>query len=626
MVDQTLQFRTLTRLRTSLRPVAISAFNGSLKDLDRLCTRLRNLPGDEAQLLLPVFYEQLDPSRMPNSNELELAITTATRLPAIEGAVSSVAALCIIATTCRIPITSCPDIWTSLWSWLDFLQTYWDVLPGFQAYDQRSTCLDYSHLLLGLAEHPETSDAIYATPGVRKILTGAWIALLEGASAGSKPAWPHISKLLGSLSQGLKDGSNFEEVVDAFGSYTDLALAITKQISLAPMGPPRCLLMILGFLAETQEMPDTVQIALRSAGIVTSLVSALNALPAMPPSVVEQLALYTFYPLNRHMDAYPGYTWMAEALDAGLIPALAFLSKTATQSDQFYEALEYIVRMALPRGLAFYSVVKRMKNLTFQVQDAAAGAQATGSPLFELWGTVALLVEERVKTLDVWEGVGRYSPRACDNLACLKVDGRRKFRRCAACRSAVYCSPECQRTDWQDGHRDVCESLRSVRHGPDYPADIPVRERNFMRAMLEADYQRLRREVAFHTIFFLCKHPGEPFWMGFDYSLGTANVQCAPRSRLPVTGPLEAEVPMHWERLSRANGRMEMHVILVGYGKTDYTHVLPLRASSSFFHDGLERIARSIPPGSNPANHGVLVGPGVGALLAATANNFVEVH
>ncbi|CAA7262775.1 unnamed protein product [Cyclocybe aegerita] len=51
----------------------------------------------------------------------------------------------------------------------------------------------------------------------------------------------------------------------------------------------------------------------------------------------------------------------------------------------------------------------------------------------------------------------------CDNTKCAKVDKRDKFRKCASCLSALYCSRECQVAAWKEGgHREECKSQREV--------------------------------------------------------------------------------------------------------------------------------------------------------------------
>ncbi|KAJ7323516.1 hypothetical protein DFH08DRAFT_887349 [Mycena albidolilacea] len=70
-----------------------------------------------------------------------------------------------------------------------------------------------------------------------------------------------------------------------------------------------------------------------------------------------------------------------------------------------------------------------------------------------------------MKVLDTWELAGRPSFKACDNLKCGKINKKDKFRSCSACHSTSYCSEKCQRVDWLDAHRDVCNSFRNARLG-----------------------------------------------------------------------------------------------------------------------------------------------------------------
>jgi len=48
--------------------------------------------------------------------------------------------------------------------------------------------------------------------------------------------------------------------------------------------------------------------------------------------------------------------------------------------------------------------------------------------------------------------------RQCNNQACKNQESRVKdFKRCSKCRVAIYCSVDCQRQHWKNGHKQVCE-------------------------------------------------------------------------------------------------------------------------------------------------------------------------
>ncbi|KAJ7676420.1 hypothetical protein B0H17DRAFT_1182673, partial [Mycena rosella] len=65
-IHPALHAQSTSRLRNSLRPVALAAMNGSSKDIAKLHTVAQTLTDDEAIGLLPVFYANLDPSWIPS--------------------------------------------------------------------------------------------------------------------------------------------------------------------------------------------------------------------------------------------------------------------------------------------------------------------------------------------------------------------------------------------------------------------------------------------------------------------------------------------------------------------------------------------------------------------------------
>ncbi|KAJ7620325.1 hypothetical protein FB45DRAFT_149812 [Roridomyces roridus] len=48
----------------------------------------------------------------------------------------------------------------------------------------------------------------------------------------------------------------------------------------------------------------------------------------------------------------------------------------------------------------------------------------------------------------------------CENTQCRRPDTEQSFKLCTACQAAYYCSPECQRIDWEAHHTDFCASMK----------------------------------------------------------------------------------------------------------------------------------------------------------------------
>ncbi|KAJ7342954.1 hypothetical protein DFH08DRAFT_1081927 [Mycena albidolilacea] len=323
-----------------------------------------------------------------------------------------------------------------------------------------------------------------------------------------------------------------------------------------------------------------------------SLVSALDIDGVPPPAegVLDRPFEVELYlcSLIQYLNVSPGYPWTVQALQAGLLRHVITSSAkmaTALDAGKYPELLGTV----LLRSLVFYPVIAEMKKSFSQLETLSRSDEFSGSVLYGHWIVLKAFVDERVKALDTWETSGRASSLACDNMECDKVDKKVLSRRCAVCHTAAYCSRECQRADWRDGHRDECHVLLSA-HLTYAEIGLHYREKSFIRALLHSDYQRLRVVVSMLMLQFMTENPGASFFVAFDYT-GATGVKLSVLT-VSTLGPA-MQIP-HWGRLARAGGRLTLHAIRIGHGANWSNAMLPLRATSSQFFDGLVRIASSI--------------------------------
>ncbi|KAJ7086199.1 hypothetical protein C8R44DRAFT_821145 [Mycena epipterygia] len=606
-IHPSLLVRNTSRLRSSLRPVALAAVNGSSKDLAKLCVVLNSLPEDQAVGLLPVLYVHLDPSSIPDPDVLDTIIATSTRLPCIDNASKSLYSLSTMARKRLFPLDAVPFLWARVSKWVFFLATYWDHLPGFNAAEQPIMRVAYCAILLRLKEHQQTSVVMSATRGVRRMYAASWATMVHYNGI-PDPNAPQASLAeltipllaLSNRMDDMKDINNFEEVVDACGgSYRDLAMVLTKHLSLATADSKSqmavgALTSALMFLQPTHGIHDDFTSVLLSHGIISSLVSALD-IDRMAPPVIGLphkpvdlcLAL-----LIEYIKTSPRFTWIAEALRAGLLRYVISFSENIVEESQrgMYSDLQDLLSTVLPSGLVSYTVVSQMKRYFSEIETVSQSAKFSRSALFEDWSVFKTLVEERVKVFDAWESAGMPSFLACDNMKCTKIGKKEDFKSCSACRSASYCSPQCQRVDWLDIHRNICDTLQSTRVDCHDNA-LNTRERAFLRALLHADYQRLRFKTLIRVLIFMHHQPDEPFFVLFDYTLASGvEIGVRPKAELQPTDYVEAQ----WDRLARAGGRMTLHVMVFGLQQLSHRLMFPLRATSPTLHDGMRRISHNM--------------------------------
>ncbi|KAJ7633280.1 hypothetical protein FB45DRAFT_1148962 [Roridomyces roridus] len=171
------------------------------------------------------------------------------------------------------------------------------------------------------------------------------------------------------------------------------------------------------------------------------------------------------------------------------------------------------------------------------------------------------------------------------------------LERCAQCLRLYYCSIECQRIDWQNGHRVECNThqqfLRSGR-----PPFKTSRQRYFMRKLLDRDYRDLK--LAIFTDAVKCMRtsgdPSQGHFVLFDYTRGIPeyDVISLANSDSPSFKLLK-DAGLEWEaavaRAAHSDELMVVHVVRVLEGDSVRHWVLPLRCNNEKIHEKLVNIA-----------------------------------
>ncbi|KAJ6535235.1 hypothetical protein DFH09DRAFT_1369644 [Mycena vulgaris] len=561
-----------------------------------------DFPQDQIVLSLPALYPNLDPDPIPDPNALDTLLSTGTKLPSIDGAVIALNGLASISRMGLTPIDASPFLWPRVWKWIDFLHTYWDYLPGFSAADSETeACLHDAYILMTLARHEETARLIYATDGVRFLLSRAWKILIYKRSSSpevEEAALQDAGRILNIITFDMAHPRDAAEVLDALGGgIGDLAAAVVAHLARGTV-LPKSDMSIAGqgsaitFCKERDQDDGPLRKALLSNGIVAGLVAAISALDGVVLTGNELTAptiRFCFDELLKYLLTPPGYPWVTEALEAGLLQVIVSYGATAnpdaSDACSVYPHIQQLLGAILPGALVYHRSVTQIKQ---SFKDIKVSSAFKISPVFEAWEVLVALIETRVGVLDSWNARDRQRSAACDNMNCGKIDQKDKFGRCAECRAVHYCSRKCQASDWRNGHRDVCQELASAQYHN--PETLNARERSFMRAVLHHDYEELIYNVSYLQIKFIHEHPTEQFVTRFDYSrpFGVP-IDVIATSAVP-TIQLE-DFKIEWRtRLARAvqsGGKVEMHLML--HSTMGYSFLLEpsetARVSLTLFHE-----------------------------------------
>ncbi|KAH8109540.1 hypothetical protein DFH11DRAFT_923369 [Phellopilus nigrolimitatus] len=93
--------------------------------------------------------------------------------------------------------------------------------------------------------------------------------------------------------------------------------------------------------------------------------------------------------------------------------------------------------------------------------------------------------------------------KACHT--CKKRDDGENFKRCSRCKKIVYCSVECQRTDWMKGHKKDCDLGTLCNR---YPQKNTVTDQAFLTELVKVDLERHAEDLA---TLAAKKYPGMPY-------------------------------------------------------------------------------------------------------------------
>ncbi|KAK7048995.1 MYND-type domain-containing protein [Favolaschia claudopus] len=612
--------RNIFKLPDHIRASHLSAAEGSLENLHLVSeaivnrsTKFRSQPS--ALHLLPVFYKHVDPSLIPAQDEIDAIISSRTRLHSLDAAIISLKSLSFFT---ELPVFSlatetCPYLWARIWPWLKFFHTFWEYLPGLDPTKEDEAIACHCFLIARLRTHPKVQEISSEQPGLHCMLAQGWTKLVLDTNSTPKLLLAQTSTLLPALINGFTLPEVFEEAVDgARGSIKRLASAVLKQMSIIMTSAIKdeaivtCIVSALHLLTPPRSPRRTEWVSiLLHGGIIPCIVSLLRTLVGTPfttiafKEYVDHAAKEGFNNLRYYMTIPPGYPWIVEALQAGLLRDLV----SYTISGAAYPGPDYIADLIgpnLPPGsLSDESYMSGLLPLSLdEAKTLANDPRFRKSPTFAAWQNLLESTKSRMEVVDGWESAGKPSFLACHSMTCGKIERKSRFKCCSGCQSANYCSAECQSADWANGHREICNALCHDRASQ--PELVNTRDRSFMRALLHHDYQRYLLDVPLREIRFMRDSPGQEYVVIFDYTQAGGRVHVKVDSKSAYfegAGVLGAELRVQLQRFTRSGGRMAMHFMHLVEGMKNKGRLIPLRAARSDLHDGLVEIAKSSPFG-----------------------------
>ncbi|KAJ7438366.1 hypothetical protein B0H11DRAFT_2254649 [Mycena galericulata] len=557
---------------------------------------------------LPVFFVNLDPDGIPSSAELE--VFRPHTMDTVSRAVVSLDAISRIYPPIDFGLT----LWPRAWPWLDFIHTHWTNLPGVPLIPESTFYANFIKFSGNFHDHPDTYSIMSATSGFRVMVSKAWTFLPAIAE-------PRRELLLSDLSGFIADSSpgnpaNRAELLEgAGGTLDDLAslvveylYAVAKQDSpLIPGSTASHISRLLSFLKAFDLYPDSVEDqewktvplgplvheSLLRNKFMEALVAAMVTLAGTPGPETRDALDECFMLLGRILLSAGGHLWLGTALQSGLLRVIVICA-TAKYGVRIHRHFRFLLCRIIPTAFLYYHNVVQLEIALADIDDLVSADTFRESKIFGDWETFVAVAEERIEVLSDLEGGEYMACKACDNLKCNKIAAKTDFWRCSGCQVFYYCCQDCQVADWkQGGHRTACRQYRSLSlNEPE--TNLFTREREFLRALIQRDYQSSITSICADQIAFMAAHPAsedDVFITLFDYFANPVKIEIHSATDSPLAAIL-LSIGEEWTdmvaRAKRSDGRLHLHVVRAFQSREIIRYwVVPLRTETANIRDGL---------------------------------------
>ncbi|KAJ7939566.1 hypothetical protein B0H13DRAFT_2497447 [Mycena leptocephala] len=497
-----------------------------------------------------------------------------------------------------------------VWPWFYFIHIYWAHLPGIDIVPEKSFYVDFLLFAGGFRDLPLNCSVMLATPGF-KVIIAKVLSFLPGLEE------PNLEAVLDCIYNFIGDfnfsnPANLSELMEgAGGTIDDLAGLVVQYIRIVVGRRPQYIRGICFSLRGAEPSLETEQQrslpplgALHSIllyhGLVRAPVAAMLTVAGPETGFVLDEC---FMLLERILLASPGYLWIEEAMDAGLIQVIVSCA-TGTRIGQVTLHLHFFLDLVFPAGLLSYYTLHQFRCSYARVQELVSTEEFQTCDISGHWGRFMSLANERLEFLTEFDSAEFVSPTACDNLACGKLKPKIAFGRCSGCKAFYYCGPACQAADWQDGHRKFCSLYRSLCLSELAHPQLLVRERAFLRALMHEDYIKHLSHISAEQIKFITNNPTcKLFITLFNYCDGALQIEIHPTMASPLSAVLQETSPEWMDLLSRAQRsehRLHLHVVKVPQGLGAKHWVVPLRTSSPTFQQAMRLLA------TNPGDEDIM--------------------
>ncbi|KAJ7164900.1 hypothetical protein C8R46DRAFT_1097560 [Mycena filopes] len=411
-------------------------------------------------------------------------------------------------------VTRLVEAWPGIWKWLEYTFENWVISPLFLDRDNANRYHAFQTIIISLRSFvkiPAVCDVLLATGRGKKafvILGSCWLYEIEqefkeAATSKDNGFLTATEPLLdlGTYKPGPPPDLFFNCIMptsnDA-GKPVRVALDHLEWYLTAntPWSSPA--IFILDYhlrmaTAMTGARPYlNVLLAQNSVRTIVRILASLTAGPydeITAPGVAQCIGSCFEY-LDIALPAADGFAWTTHAVQIGLIPAmLRAQAWLADMPDGNAQAL-------LVKLIGLLSLYSMYPSLLRHLVRSVARAQELGlpetvkdnDPVWAAYSELGDLVADRKRLFDTDMNI------RCDNPSCRKIDAQNNYSSCSGCFTTAYCSPDCQKDHWKNGHRVECKSLKQLRLDGRAPPVSPE-DYDFATKLVIEEISRRKDEV-----------------------------------------------------------------------------------------------------------------------------------
>jgi hypothetical protein len=386
-------------------------------------------------LLLPIFFAHLEVP-IDLHNFVTVADDKGAVTPQFQARILALEAVRLLLENERLDGEICCVLWPRIFAWMEIRERHVSLHPENDSLIAVDLHVSALGLIPSMFKFPEVTNLMWKTPGVRGLLTRAWIALIDHPTRHIEYKLA-MGQVLGSF-MAVSRQANLEEVVSAAGgTLADLAELIVRSVGGASrlITSQECILEdapneefnrglvdgILDFVIQALRCEPLMRDALFEAGYMETLlkdvIASTACLPEGKPFVSSLHSVsYMFIAESLVLGAHPDLVCTAiggHILQAMLTSAAHSLGRPGGSRDA-------IITEILPGYLAYYSVLNAVdyeldSDSEALLNDLLRLPWIRDTPLSKSWVSCRKLATERWKLVQRW--IDDYSSVAtCDNM------------------------------------------------------------------------------------------------------------------------------------------------------------------------------------------------------------------